>query len=135
MGHEVLLIFADPVHPEEFLDLVEELGGVRRPDRWTNGRLSRGDRHVWVTVAPDSAPEFEPEDLVEYEKKLGAPMLALVELSISSTEGSDAVAMELIEAAARRWRTVVDNDHGEVFSVDELRGIPPERLPFAGRRR
>jgi hypothetical protein len=134
MGHEVLLIFADPVHPDEFLDLVEELGGVRRPDPWTNARLSREDRHVWVTVAPDGVPEFEPEDLVEYERKLGGPMLASVELSISGTEGGDAVAMEIIEAAAGRWRTVIDNDHGAVYTIEELRGFSPERLPFGGRR-
>ncbi|GAA3972856.1 hypothetical protein GCM10023085_64100 [Actinomadura viridis] len=132
MAYEVILVFADSVHPEEFLDLIEELGGVRRPDEWTSGRLSRERRHVWVTVAPSPDLEFEPEDLEEYERKLGAPMRAAVILSISTTKGSDAVAMEIFEAAARRWRTILDDNYGRYFSVDELRRYPLDRLPFNG---
>ncbi|WP_030177445.1 hypothetical protein [Spirillospora albida] len=134
MASDVLLVFADPVHPDEFVDLIEELGGVRRPDRSTGARLSREDRHVWVYVAPGTVVEPEPEDLAEYEKRLGGPMLTSVVLSISRTEGSDAVAMEIIEAAAARWRMLIDNDHGDVFTVEELRRYPLDRLPFAGRR-
>jgi hypothetical protein len=128
----VLVIFADPVQPDEFLDLVEEVGGERTPDHWANGRLSRGWQHVWVTVPPDCNPYFEPEDLEQYEKKMGAPMLTWAQLAISSAKGSNALAMELIDAAARRWRLIVDNDHGGVFSVEELRAFPPDRLPFGG---
>jgi hypothetical protein len=130
--YEVLLIFADRVHPDEFLDLVEELGGVR-PFEPRDGLLSRERRHVWVTVPPSTPSFFEVGDLEEYERKMGGPMLTWAQLSISRTKGSDAVAMELIDAAARRWRMVVDNDRGKVSSVEELRGFPLDRLPFNGR--
>lgn len=134
MASEVLLIFADPVRPEEFLDLIEELGGMRHPDRWTSGLLSREGRSVWVQVAPRNEVGFDPGDLVGYERKFGAPMLAWVVLSISRTEGGNAVAMEIIEAADRGWRMLIDNNQGDVFFAEEVRGIPAERLPFAGRR-
>lgn len=59
-------------------------------------------------------------------------MRAAVILSISMTKGSDAVAMEIFEAAARRWRTILDDNYCRYFSVEELRRYPPDRLPFNG---
>ncbi|MQY03900.1 hypothetical protein [Actinomadura macrotermitis] len=127
MSRDLILLFADPVEPDEFLDLVEELGGVRRPDEWTGGRLSRGDDHVQVSVAPDGG--FAPDDeyYALYELWLGAPMQAWALLALSTSAGSQALGLELIEAAARRWRTVVDDNHGELYTVDEWRALVTAR--------
>lgn len=131
MAEEIFLIFGDSVDEDEFLDLLVELGGVRL-DEDEDARLSRDKKHVWVTTDEQKILDIEPEDVEAYETKLGARARREVILSISSTKGSDRVAMEIIEAAARRWRLIVDNNLGGLFTVEELRALADSTgLPFA----
>lgn len=128
---EIILVLADRVDPEEFLDLIVGLGGVRQ-DEYEEGRLSRGNKHVWVTTDERKIPPIEPAEHAAYEAKLGAPARQQVILAISSTAGSDQVALEIIEAAARRWRLIVDNNLGGLYTVAELRALADSPgLPFA----
>ncbi|TDE26551.1 hypothetical protein [Actinomadura sp. 6K520] len=133
MSSKILLISAEQPDPETFLDLIEDLGGERRPSEWVNGHIRRGDAHIWVTVDPDSVPEVEVEHWLEHEEKLGVTPHGVVELRMSGGVRADAIAMEVIEAAAGRWRLIVDDDHGGLHSVEELREYPEGRLPFGGR--
>jgi hypothetical protein len=138
MSDEIFLVFYDPVEPERFLDLVEEIGGERRPDEWTGAILSDEDRHVWVFVDNISVASIEPDDREEYESKLGAPVRAQVVLDISSTEGSDRLALKLIDSAAERWNLLVDNCWGTTYTVPELHDLaataPPHLfIPSAAR--
>lgn len=132
MAEEIFLIFSDPVDEDEFLDLVVELGGVRLGE-YEDARLSRERKHVWITTNEENIPGMEPEDALVYEAKLGRPPRREVILSISGTKGSDHVAMEIIEAAARRWQLIVDNNHGGLYTVDELHAYADATgtLPFA----
>ncbi|MFG2085535.1 hypothetical protein [Spirillospora sp. NPDC048824] len=133
MGSTILLISAEQPDPETFLDLIDDLGGERRPNEWVNGHIRRDDAHIWVTVDPDSVPEIEAEHRLEYEEKLGVTPHGVVEVRMSGGVRADAIAMEIIEAAARRWRLIVDDDHGGLHTVAELRGYPEGKLPFGGK--
>jgi hypothetical protein len=129
----LILVFADYLDPAAFLGVVEELGGDRHPDEWTDGRLCKYGGVVWVTVDPEFLPELEVEHWLEYEQKLGVPARSLVEFLLSSDSASHAVAMDIINAAAKRWHLIVDDDHGGLHTVEELRQRPVDRLPFGGK--
>lgn len=133
MASKILLISAEQPDPEAFLGLIEDLGGQRRPNEWVNGHIRRDDAHIWVTADPDSVPEIEVEYWLEHEEKLGVTPHGVVELRMSGGVRADALAMEIIEAAARRWRLIVDDDHGGLHTVEELREYPVGKLPFGGK--
>jgi len=118
----VALIFADEVEPRDFLELVGSLGGEVHPEDGIEARLSRGRRHVWVITADSGALEpIDPEEAPEYEERLGAPPRSKVVLDMSDEPGADRLAFEIVDAAAARWRLVVDDNVEFVRTVDELR--------------
>lgn len=118
MSKSLRLVFSEEVDTEQLLDVVVALGGVRHPDEWVQGRLSRGSRHVWIYADPE---DLEASELNELEDKLGGAIGTRVILNLSWEERTDQVALELVEAAAQRWRVAVDNLDDRVFTVDELR--------------
>lgn len=117
-GEVVELLFGVPVDPDEFLDVVVALGGERHPDEWNDGRLVRDSRTVWIFVDPDEEPE--PDQVFLAEERLGAPIGRRVIIDCSKAEGSDRLALEVIEAAASRWPLVVDTLNGEVSLPDRI---------------
>lgn len=128
MSESIGLVFSEKIDLERFLDVVVALGGVRHPDEWVQGRLTRGDRHVWIYNADPG--DLEPSELDALEGKLGEAIGTRVILNLSREEGTDRVALELVEAAARRWRVVVDNLVDRVFTVDELRDREKSEEPY-----
>ncbi|GLZ08933.1 hypothetical protein Acsp03_63990 [Actinomadura sp. NBRC 104412] len=131
MGSKILLVSDTVIDPERFLDVIERMGGLRRPTEWYNGQLSRGQAHVSVLVDPDLVPDVDVEQWVRYDEKLGATARSLVALELAGP--SEALAMEVVEAASEHWHLIVDDDHGRLFTIDELRAYPPSKLPFKGR--
>ncbi|HEY8480369.1 MAG TPA: hypothetical protein VIL71_11105 [Spirillospora sp.] len=83
-----------------------------------------------MTVDPGLVPEVEAEHRLEREEKLGVTPRGVVELQMSGGVQADALAMEVIEAAARRWHVVVGDDHGGLHTVAEL--CKWDRFPFGG---
>jgi hypothetical protein len=129
MPEPVILIFAERVDQEGFRDVVESLNGVRDPDPYLGARLSRGKCHVWAYTREDQQDTLEPDQVAAYQARLGGPVGGQVVLDMSDAPGSERLVLELIEAVARRWHVVVDNNIGVVFTVEELR----QRVA-AGRR-
>lgn len=119
MSRTVRLVFSEELDPERFLDVVVSLGGVRHPDVGTDGRLSRGTRHVWVFINPGESMELPEIEMLE--DKLGAPVGSQVMLELSDEDGTDQLALELINAVAKHWHLVVDDLEETVFTVEELR--------------
>lgn len=125
MSPIIILVFADPVPPTTFHDFIHTLGGLRDAAVPTRLRLSRGRDHVWVDGPEGETVGGSDVELeAEYELKLGNRPRADVTLELSRSGGSPALAMEVVEAAAGKWGSmVVDNgEEGGVFTVEELRG-------------
>jgi hypothetical protein len=120
MADAITLIFADNPSDEEFLELVERLGGERHVSETIDGLLQRDQAAVWVALKETYLPVLEDEEITRYEARLGAPVGRQVMLEMLRAEGSDRIALELIEEAARRWHFVIDNGWGEVFTPAEL---------------
>lgn len=118
----VMLVFGEPVDPDAFHDLVTGLDG--EPDTSGRLRVSRGADHVWIH-GPEGHRVYDPEDDAEYEEKLGSPPREDVTLELSRSPGSPELALEIAEAASRRWNLIVDNDEDGLFTPAELRTHPP----------
>jgi hypothetical protein len=129
MPEQVILLFAEKVDQEGFREVAESLGGVRDPDPNTGARLSRGECHVWAFTREDLQNTIEPDEVEVYKTRLGGPVGGQVVLEMSDAPGSERLALELIEALERRWKLVVDNNVGVLFTVEQLR----QRVA-AGRR-
>lgn len=122
----ILVVFSTRQAVEDFLDVVESLGGTAQPHERPVAQLSRGDSHVWVySVEPDEASE-EAEVAVQ-ESQLGESPDSEIILEFPVERGSKLLALELIEAAYRRWNLVVDNLHSQddvsvtVLTMEEVR--------------
>jgi hypothetical protein len=120
MADAITLIFADDPSDEEFLEVVERLGGERHVSETIDGLLRRDPATVWVSLKEKYLPVLDDEEIARYEAKLGAPVARQVMLEMLRAEGSDRVALDIVEEAAKRWRFVIDNGWGEVFTLDEL---------------
>lgn len=121
MSQIVVLVFACAVEPQEFHDLVRGLGGETDPGAAASVRLSQSADHVWVYGPEGESIGDDPDTDAMYERVLGGPAAADVTLDLSRSPGSPRLAMDIVEAAARRWRLAVDNTEGEVLTVDQLR--------------
>lgn len=133
-GPTVELLLGVHVERDEFLDVVATLGGERYPDEWTDGQLSRDSRTVWISVDPPD--ESEPEDVASAEQLLGGPIGTRVLIQCSKAVRSDRLALEVIEAAARRWPLVIDTLYGyapldeRIVTVDALRSRDQAGKPY-----
>jgi len=124
MATAVILVFGEPVEPGEFHDAMRALGAVHDPETPERLRISRGQDHVWI-YGPEGESVEDPEADAEYEEKLGVPPQGDVTLELSRSPGSPELAREIVEAAARRWKVIVDNEHDGLFTPAELRDHPP----------
>jgi hypothetical protein len=130
MNRVFLFFDTEPAEPE-LARLIADLGGEIRPNAWTAARLTRGGgRTVWVDLAEQSFRAFTPADRAEFEGRLGAPIRGEVILHVSNARGGDQVALDIIEAASRRWRFVVHDGWGNTLTVDELRERVAAAQPF-----
>lgn len=116
MGPALVVISTEEIDEDDLNAVVESLGGVVEP---AGARLDRGGCYVEIL---NSAPgPIEPEDMALYETKLGGPPRTQLVLDMSKDPGTDRLAFELVDALARQWTVVVDNDYGSVFTIGELR--------------
>ncbi|MGK5558884.1 hypothetical protein ACSNOI_45515 [Actinomadura kijaniata] len=122
MADAVGLVLADNPADEEVLQLVAEADGDVLPDEFTDGLLEKGEGTVWISVRSEYQVHREEEELISYQKKLGAPVMRQLLLNISRGRGSEELAFDFILRAASRWRLLVDNGWGDVYTPDELVG-------------
>lgn len=121
MSQIVILVFGSAVEPQEFHDMVLGMGGETDPRIAASVRLSQGSSHVWVYGPEGESIGDDPEVEATYEQVLGGPVAADVTLHLSRSAHSPRLAMDIVEAAAQRWRLAVDNTEDEVLTVDQLR--------------
>ena len=105
MPDAISLVFEGLRDPEDFLDLLVAMGGLKHPDQWTDGQLQR-----------------EP-----------GTVCAL--LTLSRQTGSEPIARDIIHEAARKWNFLVDNHYGTVYTIDEFRAWEATDPPVLVRRK
>jgi hypothetical protein len=129
--NRISLFFDVKIDPAEFARLVADLGGVAWPNAWTEARLTRGGgRSVWADHSEKWFRGLGAADRTDFAAQLGAEICDKTDLYISSARGSDHVALDIIEAAAKRWHFIVYDHRGNTCTVDELRARADTNQPF-----
>lgn len=125
MSEPFTLCTSTVVTPEEFEEVLKEMGAtLLNPSRreWV---ISDGEKHVWVFLGESLEPkEYEDDPLVPVVRaRLGGPPRTEVEMEVSRTEGSEHLAVEFACRCAERWPCVVDDCGDNVYTADDLRRL------------
>jgi hypothetical protein len=114
------LVSSSDIKERAFLDVVQEVGGVIEDADALQGRISQGERHVWVALDNSLLNEYEADEVELIHQKLGGRPQSCILLDVSRTAGSERLALEFACACAERWPCVVYNLLNKVISAPEL---------------
>jgi hypothetical protein len=120
MPKPVALVSSSAITGQAFLDVVREVGGAIEDAKALQGRISQGERHVWVALDNNLLNEYETEEVEMIRQKLGGKPHSCILLDVSRTAGSERLALEFACACAERWPCVVYNLRDKVISAAEL---------------
>jgi hypothetical protein len=127
------LVSSSDIKRQEFLDVVRAVGGVIEDAKALQGRISQGERHVWVALDNGLLNEYEADEIELMHQKLGGRPQSCILLDVSRTAGSERLALEFAGACAERWPCAVYNLLDKVISAPELlrlRKTAKEDLPL-----
>jgi hypothetical protein len=133
MPKPVALVSSSDIQAQAFLDVVREVGGAIEDAKALQGRISQGERHVWVALDKSLLNEYEADEVELIRQQLGGKPRSCILLDISRTVGSERLALEFACACAERWPCVVYNLRDTVLSAAELwrwRKIEKTGLPL-----
>ena len=114
------LVSRSDITGQAFLDVVREVGGVIEDADALQGRISQGERHVWVALDNGLLNEYEADEVELMHQKLGGRPQSCILLDVSRTAGSERLALEFACACAERWPCVVYNLLDKVISAPDL---------------
>ena len=133
MPKPVALVSSSDIKGQAFLEVVREVGGAIEDAKALQGRISQGERHVWVALDNSLLNEYEADEIELIRQKLGGKPQSCILLDVSRTAGSERLALEFACACAERWPCVVYNLRDKVISAAELlrlRKTGKEGLPL-----
>lgn len=108
------------VTQDELSNLVREMGGEVFANRWHIGHLQHEDAHIWVDLAPENLEEAIRDNGEAVVGKLGGTLHSMIDVNLSSDEGSGAIALQFAIAFMTRWPTILADFGGGLHSRDEL---------------
>ncbi len=120
MSEPFALISSTEINHEEFVAFLKQQGAELTPDDVYDGRLSRGNLHVWVVLNNNNLNELETYDNELIQQGLGNPPKTYITLEVSRKEGSEQVAVEFANACAQKWPCVVYNLQDKIYTKDDL---------------
>jgi hypothetical protein len=120
MPKPVALISSSEVTGQAFLNVVRQVGGAIEDTKALQGRISQGERHVWVALDNSLLNEYEADEVELIRQQLGGKPQSCILLEVSRTAGSERLALEFAYACAERWPCVVYNLRDKVISAAEL---------------
>jgi hypothetical protein len=107
MSEPILLLSAATITPSEFVAFLTEIGAVLDPDEVFDGRLSTGNRHIWLRLDDREIGQLEPPTVQRVADALGDRPRSSVVVEISRTPGSERLAADFADQFSRRWPSVV----------------------------
>ncbi|WP_182908306.1 hypothetical protein [Microbispora sp. H13382] len=120
-GRVALVTMALPhdVTPRHVERLVRSLGGLAGRGEDADALVERGLARVWVQLADARATLPGPASVTR--DVLGDAPCTCVLLEVFEAPGSQALAAELVEAAAAHWPVLVRGVSGQSMTVDDVR--------------
>jgi hypothetical protein len=127
MPANVFLLTAALIETDEFSSFLEKFGGFAHLDRPGNGWIPRGECRVWVSFSPERGPEILADAILEQEeavtKTLGAPPRSCVNVEMSSTPGSQILAVDFAVAFAEHWPAIVSDIGRHLLDLADLKRL------------
>jgi hypothetical protein len=120
MPKPLALVSSSDIQGQAFLDVVRAVGGVIEDAKALQGRISQGERHVWVALDHSLLSEYEADEIELIRQKLGGKPQSCIVLNVSRTAGSERLALAFACTCAERWPCVVYNLRDKVLSASEL---------------
>ncbi len=114
------LITSAVVTQDELSTFVRDMGGKVFADQWQTGHLQHEDTHIWVVLAPENLEEALRDDGKAVVGKLGDKPNSMIDINLSSREGSDRLALRFATSFMARWPTILDDCHGGFHSREEV---------------
>ena len=142
MSSNVLLYSSHRITEEELAEVIRQAGGVLTPELPTFGRISHDWTHVWIDSIPRYDGVFDDEGnpldedvvaLLEQAKVLlGGEFQTWISITLSTTSGSQRLAVRFAHTCCQHWPCVVDNNQGQLFSCKEIEHLYKEGGGFTG---
>ncbi|MDH3601652.1 MAG: hypothetical protein OEU26_18745, partial [Candidatus Tectomicrobia bacterium] len=85
MPQPFALVSSGEIRVQEFFDVLRELGGVIEDAEALEGRLSQGDKQVWVSLDNSLLNEYEAAEIEQISQKLGGKPQSHILLDVSRT--------------------------------------------------
>ncbi len=120
MPEPISLISNSEIKPEEFLDFLNSSGVILNPDHIYDGRISQGDRHIWIALDNSELKNFEVEEIELITQKLAGRPKTHILLDISQTPGSKQLAIDFASKFAERWNCIMYESGNCLYSPLEL---------------
>ena len=114
------LISSRAMKAQEFFDVLRAVGGVVENADALEGRISRGEQHVWIALDNSLLKDYEANEVELISQKLGGKPQSHILLDVSRTEGSEQLAVDFAFACMARWPCVVYNLCDTVFSAKDV---------------
>ena len=136
MSASVGLYSSHLITEEELRNVIRQAGGVVTPEGPHFGRISQEMTHVWIIPSEpyngifdhDGEPFHQSDvDLLDRAKEIiGGEFQTWISILLSTTSGSQRLAVLFAHTCCQRWPCVVDNDQGQLFSCEEIAKLHEE---------
>lgn len=114
------LITSAVVTQDELSTIVRDMGGEVFTDQWQTGHLQHEGTHIWVVLAPENLEEALRDDGEAVVGKLGDKPDTMIDINLSSDDGSDRLVLRSATSFMARWPAILNDWHGSYRSRDEL---------------
>ena len=120
MPEPVSLISSADIKQEEFSTFLQQLGAVLHPDHVYDGRLSRGNFHIWIALDNSELKNFETDEIKRITQQLADMPQTHILLDVSKNPGSQQLAIEFACKFAEQWPCVVYDLCKNVYLAQDL---------------
>ena len=131
MSANLFLYSSHLISQEEFASVLQEVGGFLTPEETFEARISDTHSHLWLThEAVDwflkANEESQRELFQQVRALLGGELQIVLDLILSSTPGTQRLAVRFAYACSRRWPCVIDDDYGKLFTREDIERLYEE---------
>lgn len=133
MSANVVIYSSYHITDEELAEAIRQAGGVLTPELPSFGRISHDRTHVWISRIPcyDGVFDFEGNPLDQEviqllraaKDLLDGEFQTWISIRLSTTSGSQRLAVRFAYTCCQHWLCVVDNHEGQLFSCDEIEQV------------
>lgn len=125
MSETIALLSNVEIDAAELADFVLALEGTVEAGRYFKGRISEGERHIWIYFSPEELDDYleDEDEKADIVVKLGGLPKTHIPVQISRKTGSRKIALNFALEFGKKWPVVVSDLSDKVFSLDELKGM------------